>query len=176
MNKIAKSVIVLFAMTLQISALCAQSGGGESTELWAKSIIGQKAPELRVDAWVNRQPDASEIKGKCMLIHFWSPMYAWGAYITIPRFNRLSKELADDLVIIGVTDADAESVADIAPTIEYPYASAPAMVEEMKITGFCYAIFVAPDGVVRWEGCPYLKGQYLSDKELKHLIKQYKHR
>lgn len=143
-------------------------------ELWAKSMLGKKAPLFKVDQWVNHAPDSTVMKGKCMLIHYWSPLYAWGAYLTIPRFNRLNKELSKELVIVGVTDVAAEQVNDITPAIEYPYASAPRMIDDLEVKHFCYALFVDSDGIVRWEGCPFLKGQYLSDKALKALISQYK--
>lgn len=169
-------LFVAFLLLLQTPFLFAQENNDEPQELWAKSVINQQAPEFKIDKWVNYAPDSATLKGKCMLIHYWSPMYAWGAYITIPRFNRLSTELAKDLVIIGVTDAAAETVDDVVPVFQYPYASAPRMIDDLEVKHFCYALFVDPDGIVRWEGCPFLKGQYLSDKELKKLIKKYKKR
>lgn len=143
-------------------------------ELWAKSIMGQKAPKLVVDKWVNYKPKDTE--GKFILYHYWNPSYAWGAYLAIPRFNRLHKELAKNLYIIGITDAAPEYVDDIIPVIKYPYASAPKMIDIMEITEFCHVVLTTPDGVVIWEGCPYLKGQNLTDKELKKLIRTYKRR
>lgn len=167
----------------QISCLLAQNSSSNNVasdsqekkmESWAKSVLGKKAPRFMVDKWVNHAPDSVAMKGKCMLIHYWSPMYAWGAYLTIPRFNRLNRELSKDLVIIGVTDAAAEQVDNITPVMEYPYASAPKMIDDLELKYFCYALFIDSDGIVRWEGCPFLKGQYLSDKALKALISQYK--
>ena len=175
--------IISLLLLGQVACLSAQNSLPSSTtgdakeekpELWAKSVLGKTAPRFMIDKWVNHAPDSVAMKGKCMLIHYWSPMYAWGAYLTIPRFNRLSKEWSKELVIIGVTDAAAEQVDNITPVMEYPYASAPKMIDDLEVKHFCYALFVDSDGIVRWEGCPFLKGQHLSDKALKALISQYK--
>ncbi len=144
----------------------------QKQELWAPSWLNKKLPEMKVDAWINSKPE--NLKGKCILIHFWQPSYAWGAYLSIPRFNRLSKELKKDLVIIGISAMDKEFLTDIFPEILYPNASAPKFVDAIKVEHFCYCLFVDPDGVVRWEGCPWMEGQNLTDKKLKSLVRKYK--
>ncbi|MEI7939168.1 MAG: thioredoxin domain-containing protein, partial [Verrucomicrobiota bacterium] len=38
-------------------------------QIWAKSFLNQKAPELVVEKWLTKEPDR---KGKFVLIDFWA--------------------------------------------------------------------------------------------------------
>lgn len=167
--------MLLLCITLPVFAVEGTKQTRDSVptqELWAPSWLNKKIPEMKVDAWINGKP--KNLEGKCILIHFWRPSYAWGAYLSIPRFNRLSKELKKDLVIIGISPSDKEYIEDIFPEILYPNASAPQFVDAVQVESFCYCLFLDPEGIVRWEGCPWLEGQNLTDKKLKSLIKKYR--
>lgn len=165
---------IIIIIILQYNMATAQEKNSPNKKLWAKSMLNKKYPTFKVDKWVNMAP--KDTKGKFILLHYWSPARPWGAYLSIPRMNRLSIELKKDLQVIGITNAAAEFVEDIVPTINYPYASAPKMVSEIQLKYFCYAFLINPNGIVIWEGCPYLEGQNLTDKELKRLIKKYENK
>lgn len=165
-------IIVFWLLCCNIGI--AQEKNSPDKKLWAISMLNKPYPKFNIDKWVNKEPH--NMKGKFILLHYWSPARPWGAYLSIPRMNRLSIELKNDLQIIGITNAEAEFVEDIVPVINYPYASAPKMVKEIQLKYFCYVFLINPKGVVIWEGCPYLEGQNLTDKELKRLIKKYKNR
>lgn len=165
-------LLCMVLLTFAVEKNKQQKDSVQQQELWAPSWLNKKLPEMKIDAWINAKPENSE--GKCTLIHFWRPSCSWSAYLTIPRFNRLSKELKDDLVIIGISPADKENLEDIFPEILYPNASAPKFVDAVEVENFCYCLFVDSDGIVRWEGCPWLEGQNLTDEELRSLVKKYK--
>lgn len=166
------SLLVVILLLTHVNMEAQKSHKDKNGKIWARDVLGEKLPDIKADGWIVKVPE--NIRQKCRLIHFWHPSYAWGAYISIPRMNRLSKELCKDLEIIGVTSAPLADIQDIEPTIEHPNGTSVEMVKWLNLRHYCYVLFVSPDGIIRWQGCPYLKGENLTDKHLKDLIKKYK--
>ena len=69
-------------------------------QIWAKSFLNQKAPELVVEKWLAKEPDR---KGKFVLIDFWAT-WCPPCRKAIPELNGLQKKFGDKLVVIGLSD------------------------------------------------------------------------
>src|SRR5438105_1695143 len=105
-------------LLLGFLCLLAAGGSGRAAEkrLWAKSFLGQKAPDLIVEKWLTKEPDR---KGKFVLIDFWAT-WCGPCRKAIPELNALHKKFADKLVVIGISDepeAKVKSMTD--PAIKY---------------------------------------------------------
>lgn len=140
---------------------------------WAKSIIGQKGPEIDVEEWLTPKP---EMEGKFVMVEFWAT-WCSSCRKAFPKMNQLQKEFADDLVIIALSDEPAEKVNSMVyPKIEFAKAidTRAIMKNELEVTGVPHAIMMNPDGIVVWEGFPTMPGHELNSEVMKKLISDYK--
>lgn len=147
----------------------ALSGFAEEKKLWAKSLLGQKAPELVVEKWLTPQPDT---KGKFVLIDFWAT-WCGPCRAAIPELNTFQKKFADKLVVIGISDESEDKVKALAePKVEYASAIDPQarMKKTVEVKGIPHCILIDPDGIVRWEGFPLLGGHELTEKVIEEII------
>ena len=62
-----KTLATLALLLCTLVGMAQESNNGK--QLWAKSFLNQKAPELVVEKWLSPQPDT---KGKFVLIDFWA--------------------------------------------------------------------------------------------------------
>lgn len=150
---------------LAFVACCAIAGTLSAAEkqIWAKSVLGQKAPELVVEKWLTAQP---ETKGKWVLIDFWAT-WCGPCREAIPELNNIQKKFGDKLVVIGVSSETEEAVKKMAsPKIEYASAIdlKARMNQALEVKGIPHCILIDPDGIVRWEGYPLLAGNELTEK------------
>jgi thiol-disulfide isomerase/thioredoxin len=151
---------------LLVLAACmfiAESISAEEKKLWAKSIIGQKAPEFVVEKWLTNEP---ETKGKFVLIDFWAT-WCPPCRKAIPELNSFQKKFGDKLVVIGVSDETEDAVKKLSdPQVEYASAidTKARMKKTLEVKGIPHCIIVDPRGIVRWEGFPFLAGHELTEK------------
>lgn len=141
--------------------------------IWAKSVLGQKAPALEVEEWLTPKPD---MDGKFVMVEFWAT-WCSSCRKAFPKMNVLQKAFADDLVIIGLSDEPAEKVNSmIYPKIEFTKAidTRQLMKNELEVTGIPHAIIADPDGIVVWEGFPTMPGHTLDSVVMQKLIDDYK--
>ena len=147
----------------------ASSTLAEEKKLWAKSILGQKAPEFVVEKWLTAEPD---IKGKFVLIDFWAT-WCGPCRKAIPELNAFQRKFGDKLVVIGVSDETAEDVKKLSePKVEYASAIDPKgrMKKALEVSGIPHCIIVDPNGIVRWEGFPFLDGHELTEKVVAEIL------
>ena len=141
-------------------------------KLWAKSLLNQKAPELVVEKWLTDQPD---VRGKFVLIDFWAT-WCPPCREAIPELNGYSKQFADKLVVIGISDETEEAVRRLVdPKIEYYVAidSQARMKKAVEVTGIPHVLIIDPQGYVRWEGFPFLDGYELNARVVADIITRY---
>lgn len=166
-----KYLSLVFFVFISVTVFSQESNNGK--KLWAKSVLNEQAPELIVEKWISKQPDA---KGKFVLIDFWAT-WCGPCRTYIPVLNEIQKKYADQLVVIGVSDETAEVVeAFNNPKINYFEAIDPQkrIHNELQVKGIPHAILIDPKGIVRWEGFPLLSGNQLTDKVIKALLEKYK--
>lgn len=167
-----KNTIILITLLLMGSIAFAQESNN-GKKLWAKSVLNQKAPEIKVTEWISQKPDT---KGKFILVDFWAT-WCGPCRKAIPELNEIQKQFKDDLVVIGLSDETVEKVKSMKePVIDYYYGIDPEGVtkNELKVQGIPHVILIDPEGIVRWEGFPLLEGHELSVEVVKTLIQKYK--
>ena len=154
---------------LSLLAIVSPHARAETKKMWAQSILGQKAPELVVESWLGDKP---ETKGKFVLIDFWAT-WCGPCRKAIPELNGFHRKYRDQLVVIGISDEPAQKVKAFAsPKIEYFSAidSKARMKDALAVKGIPHVIIINPEGIVVWEGFPFLSGFELTDEVVARLI------
>lgn len=162
-----KQILLLITFT---TTICIQA---QDKQLWAKSIINQKAPELVVEKWLTKKPNT---KGKFILIDFWA---TWCAPCreAIPDLNKFQEVFKNDLIVIGISDETKAKVRVMKkPKIEYYSAidTQKRLNNELQVQGIPHCILIDPDGIVRWEGYPLLEGHELTEEVIAAIIEKYR--
>ncbi len=164
MKKIALFFLIAFAFLVVLHA--------EDKRIWAKSILGQPAPQLVVEKWLTPEPDT---KGKFVIIDFWAT-WCPPCREAIKELDRFHDEFGDKLVIIGISDESEAAVRALKdPQINYAVAidTQGRMKKDLEVTGIPHVLVIDPKGIVRWEGFPLLDNYRLTDDVLKDIFSKY---
>lgn len=139
--------------------------------LWAKSCLWQKAPKLVVEKWLSPKPDTG---GKYVLLEFWAT-WCPPCRKSISLLNGFHKKYGKDLVVIGLSDESEAAVRKLKkPKIEYFSAidRAARMKNQLQVRGIPHVIIIEPsEGVVIWEGFPFLKGYDLTEDIIRKIVR-----
>jgi thiol-disulfide isomerase/thioredoxin len=152
-----------------ICLAAAFAGFAQQKKLWAKSLLGQPAPKLEVEKWLTAEPDT---KGKFVLIDFWAT-WCPPCRKAIPELNAFHKKFGDQLVVIGVSDETEAAVRKLAePKIDYFVAidTQGRTKKKVEVTGIPHVLIIDPQGIVRWEGFPFLDGYELTEKVVADIL------
>jgi thiol-disulfide isomerase/thioredoxin len=150
------------------SAPDAGEGDIVAPKLYAKSVRGQRPPQIVVDHWVSATPD---VAGKWVLVDFWAT-WCGPCRASIPHLNTLQDKFKDKLVVIGLSSETEEEVKKMEqPVIRYSVGVDPRgrTSQALEVTGIPHAILIDPSGIVRFEGMP----GYLDEAGLTRLMAKY---
>ena len=170
---IKKTIFLTISLALVLLSSQAADLNNQShpqKKMWAKSVIGQKAPAIEVEGWVTEPGD---LTGKYVLIDIWAT-WCGPCRKGIPELNEWQEKFEDKLVIIGISNEPEEKVAPYAKEhIKYAngFDTQSRVKNELKVTGIPHIILINPEGIVIWEGFPKLPGEELTTEVLKELIK-----
>ena len=142
-------------------------------QLWAKSVLGQPAPQLEVQKWLTDKPPAGD--GRFRVIDFWAT-WCGPCRKAIPELNQIRRQFGDRVDVIGISD-ESESVVRAMrdPAIDY-FVGIDTLARTKKaleVAGIPHVIIVDPSGIVRWEGYPLLQGHELSPAVVQKVLDLY---
>ena len=92
-----KNKIILLTMLL-FSGIGFAQESNNGKQLWAKSFLNEKAPELTVETWISKKPDT---EGKFVIIDFWAT-WCLPCLFQLPEFEKLSEKYPD-IRFIGIS-------------------------------------------------------------------------
>lgn len=141
-------------------------------KMYGKSFYHQKAPELVVEKWLSEEPNT---KGKFVMIDFWAT-WCGPCKKAIPEVNRWAEKYQDKMVVIGLSDEPEEKVKKMtSPVMEYYSAidTKKRMKSAFQISGIPHVVVIDPNGIVRWQGFPFMAGFELNDAVLEEIFKKY---
>lgn len=142
-------------------------------QLWAKSILNEKAPELVVEEWISDAPDT---KAKFVLIDFWAT-WCGPCKRVIPKMNDWHAKYNDRLAVIGISDESVDKIKSMKdPVINYYSANdtQKRLKNLLEVKGIPHLILISPEGNVIWEGFPTLGGHELTEEVLVSLMDKYR--
>ena len=152
-----------------LCVIAASTAGAAEKQIWAKSFLNQKAPELVVEKWLTKEPDR---KGKFVLIDFWAT-WCGPCRKAIPELNALHKKFSDKLVVIGLSDEPEAKVKGMTtPQMDYAVAidTKARTKRAVGVTGIPHVLLIDPQGIVRWEGFPLLNGFELTEQVVADIL------
>ncbi len=142
----------------------------QEKQLWAKSFLNKKAPEIVVEQWLTDAPDT---EGKFVLIDFWAT-WCGPCKKAIPELNVYHEKFKDQLVVIGISD-ETQAKVEKMKTPKMDYYSAIDTQERLEniyeVKGIPHCVIINPEGIVVWEGWPHLPGFELTEKVIEDLLK-----
>lgn len=140
-------------------------------EIWAKSFLGQKAPELVIQKWLTPQP---ETEGKFLLVAFWATSSA-PSVKTVPLLNALHQKFGNKVVVIGLSDEPEEKMRALSePPVDFFSGMDPdgKTLKQIEIKALPHVLLIDPAGTVRWEGFPLLEGHELTESIVQQIIEK----
>lgn len=141
-------------------------------KMYGKSFYHKPAPELVVEKWLSEEPNT---EGKFVMIDFWAT-WCGPCKRAIPKVNEWAKKYEDQMVVIGLSDETEEKVRRMkSPVMEYYSAidTKKRTKSVYQVSGIPHVVVIDPDGIVRWQGFPFLRGHELTEEVLEALFAKY---
>ncbi|MBS1713750.1 MAG: TlpA family protein disulfide reductase [Armatimonadetes bacterium] len=141
--------------------------------LYAKNDLrGKKAPELKIEKWLNGAPES--MKGKILFVDFWAT-WCGPCRELIPEVNQWSKKFGKDIVFVGLSNESEDTVTKFMASTKMDYHIAVDTKSQtskaLGVQGIPHVMIVSPDGIVRWQGFPGSTEDPLTEKVLEQIVK-----
>jgi thiol-disulfide isomerase/thioredoxin len=164
-----KYLIILLLQFIVINAF------SQEKKLWAKSFLNTKSPKIEVEGWMTDKP---KTEGKFILIDFWAT-WCGPCIKAIPELNSFSKTFKNNLVVIGLSNEPKEKLKKFKKErIEYfsAYDTDRTLYNKFEVKGIPHVILIDPNGIVKWEGYPFLGKHELTEEVIEKIILKYKNK
>ncbi len=166
------------AATATVPAPTASQAPGDAGSQWLS--IGDPAPPLVIDTWVQGQPVTAFEQGRVYVVEFWAT-WCPPCRASMPHLSELQEKYADALTAIGVTDEDLDTVKSFlakpseangdktwSEVVDYTLATDSANATTIAYLqaagqgGIPCAFIVGREGLVEWIGHPMAMDDPLS--------------
>lgn len=149
--------------------------GQKSKQLWAKSFLWAKSPEIVVEKWIGKKPDLT--KNKIIILEFWNT-WCPPCRRSLPKLTEFQQKFKDDIIVIALTSDGEEEIlaSEKKHGIKLPdcyIASSPnkETQNEYGVRGVPHVVVIEPEnGCVIWEGFPQQEGFELTETILQKII------
>lgn len=141
-----------------------------SPQVYARSVLGQRPPQIVVDEWLTPPPN---IQGKWVLVNFWSTS-CQPCKDTISYLNELYPKFKDRVAFIGLCSDNADDVRRMPqPRMTYSVGvdTQARTQTALEVKALPHTLLIDPSGTVRFEGVL----AYLDEKGFKRLLARYGH-
>ncbi|MEJ5237200.1 redoxin domain-containing protein [Limisphaera sp. VF-2] len=133
--------------------IASQAGPARTVEPDFEAWQGVKAPELTVQTLEGRQIKLSELQGRRVILDFWAT-WCPPCVREIPHFARLHRETSrDQLVIVGVSDEDEDTLRRFVQKQQVPYtvgrAAEPLAPPYKNVTAIPTTFFIDRKGIIQ---------------------------
>ncbi|MEP6663780.1 MAG: TlpA disulfide reductase family protein [Verrucomicrobiota bacterium] len=170
------------AMTLYKSSLVKPSSEKISTnetaaasgkKIWAKSFLNQKSPPFLIEKWLSAAPP--DTSGKFLLVDFWAT-WCPPCRKAIPELNLFHQKFGKKLIVIGLSDEPEETVRAMTEPVIHYFSAIDTLSRTKKaveVKGIPHVLLIDPNGIVRWEGFPFLDGNELTEDVIRDIIEKF---
>jgi cytochrome c biogenesis protein CcmG, thiol:disulfide interchange protein DsbE len=152
----------------RVQAIYNEEGDLVASKLYAKSVRGERPPQIFIDEWLTPPPD---VEGKFALILFWAT-WAGPSRDAIPPLNVLQEKFKDRLVIIALSDEPLDAMRKLtSPRVGFTSGTdqQARTRNALEVQGLPHSILIDPKGIVRFEGLPSL----LDESGVQRLLDKY---
>lgn len=154
---------VTFALPDEATYTAAKWPTHNKGRLAASNLQGKKLPTiLGSETFLDGKPD---VAGKVIIIDFWAT-WCGPCRASMPGLDKVSKQFADDAVVIGISDEGEDVVRKFLSKNKHSYVQAidekATISNSLSIQGIPHAIILSTDGVIRWQGHPGEVGKLAS--------------